>query len=187
MRINNRMTRLIHRLQRLPQSWHIYLQTAAMGRLVPFLKTAGLRFEHLSQETVTVSIRNRRAVRNHIGGVHACATALLAETATGFVTVMNTPDDKLIVLKSMHIDYTRRAVGAMRAVATLDDAIAAYIAAEERGHVSVPCRVYDDSGEEPVTVEMVWAWHPRQKATESATTPSTPPMPAKPEHSAPQP
>ncbi|MCP2039682.1 uncharacterized protein (TIGR00369 family) [Neisseria sp. HSC-16F19] len=164
MRIQNRMTRLNHKLQSLPEAWRPRVQTAVMGRMVPFLKTAGLRFDRLSQEEVAVSIRSRRAVHNHIGGVHACAMALLAETATGFATIMNTPDDKLILLKSMHIDYTRRSVGSMRAVATLDSAAAERIANEERGNFSVPCRVYDDSGEEPVTVDMVWAWLPRQQS-----------------------
>lgn len=166
MRTDNRMTRLIRQVHRLPEAWRPPLQTALMGRMVPFLKTAGLRFERLSQEEVAVGIRNRRAVHNHIGGVHACAMALLAETATGFVTAMNTPDDKLILLKSMHIDYNRRAQGAMRAVATLDEAAAARIRTEERGNFSIPCRVYDDSGEEPVTVDMVWAWLPRQAKTD---------------------
>ena len=41
------------------------------------------------------SIAHRRKVQNHIGGVHATATALLAETATGMVVGMNLPDEKL--------------------------------------------------------------------------------------------
>ena len=103
MRIENKMYRSLGRLNKLPASWREAVQTRLMGRFVPFLGTAGLRFEHISREQVRVSVRNRRAVQNHIGGVHACAMALLAETATGFATQMNTPDDKLILLKSICI------------------------------------------------------------------------------------
>lgn len=33
-------------------------------------------------------------MQNRIGGVHATVMALIAETASGFVLVMNLPDDK---------------------------------------------------------------------------------------------
>ncbi len=98
MRIENKMYRSLGRLNKLPASWREAVQTRLMGRFVPLLGTAGLRFEHISREQVRVSVRNRRAVQNHIGGVHACAMALLAETATGFATQMNTPDEKSAIL-----------------------------------------------------------------------------------------
>lgn len=168
MRIENKMSRNLKQLDKFPASWKVRLQTALMGRFVPFLNTAGLRFDHISAEEVRVSVANRKKIQNHINGVHACAMALLAETATGFVTNMNTPDDKLILLKSMHIDYTRRSVGNMRAVATISDEQAATIAQQERGNFVVPCRVYDDSGEEPVDVSMTWAWVPKQKKEDAS-------------------
>lgn len=163
MRIENKMTRNLKQLDKLPSRWKAGLQTLLMGCFVPFLKTAALRFDHISHQEVRVSVRNHKKIQNHINGVHACAMALLAETATGFVTNMNTPDDKLILLKSMHINYTRRSVGNMRAVASINDAQASMIVREERGNLVVPCTVYDDSGEEPVEVEMTWAWVPKQK------------------------
>ncbi len=132
MRIENTMARQLRQLDKFPAGWKVWLQTQIMGRFVPFLKTAGLRFERISHEEVCVSVQNRKKIQNHINGVHACAMALLAETATGFVTNMNTPDDKLILLKAMHINYTRRSVGNMRAVAQINDEQAAMIAQEER-------------------------------------------------------
>ena len=158
MRIENKMYRSLGRLNKLPASWREAVQTRLMGRFVPFLGTAGLRFEHISREQVRVSVRNRRAVQNHIGGVHACAMALWAETATGFATQMNTPDDKLILLKSMNAQYVKRAEGNMYAVAHISEEMAARLQNEERGNMIVPCEVGDESGEAPVLVEMVWAW-----------------------------
>ena len=63
MRIENKMYRSLGRLNKLPASWREAVQTRLMGRFVPFLGTAGLRFEHISREQVRVSVRNRRAVR----------------------------------------------------------------------------------------------------------------------------
>ncbi|KLT72209.1 hypothetical protein PL75_09375 [Neisseria arctica] len=162
MRIENKMYCSLRRLDKLPVSWREMVQTRLMGRFVPFLSTAGLRFEQLSRESVRVSIRNRRAVQNHIKGVHACAMALLAETATGFAVQMNVPDDKLILLKSMNIQYVKRSVGNMHAVARISDEMAARLQTEERGNFVVPCEVGDESGEPPVLVEMVWAWVPKK-------------------------
>lgn len=158
MRIKNHMYHQVQKINRLPQSLVPSLTTFVMGRFVPFINTSGLQFETLTREEVRVSIRNKRKVQNHIRGVHACVMALLAETASGFVFGMNTPDDKLMLLKSMHIDYTKRSVGNMYAIATLDENNAQQIQQEERGNMLVPVHVYDESGEEPIEVQMVWAW-----------------------------
>lgn len=161
MRIENQMTRQLAALQNLPEEQRIAAQSQAMAKYVPFLATTDIRFDELTQERVRVSVRNQTAVQNHIQGVHACVMALLAETASGFVTIMNAPDDKLILLKSMTARYTRRSVGDMYAVAELSAARAALIQTEERGNLVIPCRIFDESGEQPLEVEMTWAWLPR--------------------------
>ena len=75
---------------------------------------------------------NRKIVQNHIGGVHAAAMALLAETATGFVAGMSIPGDRLPLLKSMEVNYVKRAKGNLEAVASLDDEAIAMIVREEK-------------------------------------------------------
>jgi acyl-coenzyme A thioesterase PaaI-like protein len=124
---------------------------------------AGLYFEELSEERVVVSIRSRRNVQNHIAGVHAAAMALLAETATGFCVGMNVPDDKLPLIKSMHVDYQRRAQGGLRAVAHLTAEQREQILTLEKGEVRVAVTVTDESGREPIAAEMVWAWVPKKR------------------------
>lgn len=163
MRIDNTMTKQLKKLEKFPAPWKKFIQTFLMGKLVPFLRTAGLQFDLITQHEVQVSLKNKKRIQNHIRGVHACAMALLAETATGFVTNMNTPDDKLILLKSMHINYNRRANGDMRAVATLNTQQAEQILNQEKGNITVVCHVYDSSNQEPIEVEMIWAWIPKKK------------------------
>jgi hypothetical protein len=101
-------------------------------------------------------------VRNHIGGVHATATALLAETATGMVVGMNLPDARLPLLKRMAIDYQKRAEGAVRAEAWLPAAEVERMRREEKGDVAVPVTVTDAAGTVTVQCEMRWAWVTRR-------------------------
>lgn len=164
MRIQNQVLANLNRLNSVPEAMQAQARNEAMQQMVPFLKTAGLHFDVLSQEKVEVSVENRPAVQNHIGGVHACVMVTLAETATGFVVALNTPDDKLMLMRNMRCDFMKVSRGNMRAVATLSDEEAARIANEERGNMVIPCTVYDESGESPVVVEMIWAWLPKPAA-----------------------
>ena len=106
---------------------------------------------------------NRRKVQNHIRGVHAAGMVLLAETATGFCVGMNVPDDKLPLIKTMKVDFQRRAVGGMTAVATLRPEQIALMQQQDKGEVTVPVVITDESGQQPIQAEMIWAWVPKQK------------------------
>jgi len=159
----NSMSRIADKVGRLPVGVRSTVLTLLFGRLVPFLSTSGLRFEKVGHTQLTVSIRNQRKVQNHIKGVHAAAMALLAETATGFVVGMNVPDDKLMLLKSMKVNYTKRSQGDMRAVATLDDGQILQMYSMDKGEVLVNVSVTDESGESPIQCEMVWAWIPKKR------------------------
>ncbi|MDP1540854.1 MAG: DUF4442 domain-containing protein [Moraxellaceae bacterium] len=156
--MNNNITRTLSTLSKLPSSLRIRAISTIFGTVVPFVGTSGLRYEKLNNNEVVVSIRNRRKVQNHIKGVHAAAMALVAETATGFVVGMNLSDDKLPLIKSLHVDYKRRAVGDLRAVATLTDEQVAMIQREPKGEVLVPITVTDESGQQPIECQMLWAW-----------------------------
>lgn len=161
--VNNNINRALRPLEKLPANLRISAVSLIFGKVVPFVGTSGLRYEEITANRVVVSVRNRRRVQNHIKGVHAAAMALLAETATGFVVGVNLSDDKLPLIKSLHVDYKRRTVGDMRAVATLSDAQIALIRSEPKGEVLVPISVTDESGEEPIQCQMLWAWVSKKK------------------------
>ena len=159
----NQLARTVAKLQGLPVigAW---ATSFALGRVVPYVGTSGLRYEVLSPERVVVRIRNQRKVQNHIKGVHAATMALLAETATGFCVGMNLPDDKLPLIKTMKIDYVRRSQGDMVADARLRPEQIQQILSQDKGEVTVPVTITDESGEQPIQAEMVWAWVPKKKA-----------------------
>ncbi len=159
----NQLSRTIARFQGLPSGLRPWLTSFMLGHVVPMVGSASLRFEEVSHERVVVSIRNRRKVQNHIKGVHAAAMALLAETATGFCVGMNVPDDKLPLIKTLKVDYLKRAQGDMKAVAQLSPEQVQQIQTQDKGEVTVPVTITDESGAEPIQCEMVWAWVPKKR------------------------
>ncbi|PTQ90662.1 DUF4442 domain-containing protein [Agitococcus lubricus] len=161
--MSNQLKRIVDSSQWLPANIRATVLSKILGKVVPYVGTSGLLYEEISSQRVIVSIRNQKKVQNHINGVHAAAMALLAETATGFVVGINLPDDKLPLIKSLKVDYHRRTKGDMRAVATLDAADIARIHQEAKGEILVPVTVTDESGNEPIQCEMVWAWVPKNK------------------------
>jgi acyl-coenzyme A thioesterase PaaI-like protein len=160
----NALSRVAVTLARLPRPLRVLLQTAILRFKVPFVGTARLKIIQLSSDRVIVTIANRRRVRNHIGGVHAAAMALLAETCSGFAVAMYLPDSKIPLVRTMTLNYVARASGGLRAVATLRPEDISAMQSEERGRVSVRIVVTDDKGVEPVQCEVVWAWVPRVRA-----------------------
>jgi len=157
------LNRLVQKLDKVRPVLRYWLLTWMFGRTVRFVRTAGVSFEDLSEERALLHIRNRKRVQNHIGSVHAAAMALLAETASGALLGMNVPDDRVPLLKSLQVDYVKRARGDLRAEATLDAAARVRILREEKGEITVPVRVTDESGEQPIQCRIVWAWVPKYR------------------------
>lgn len=158
----NRLSRAVSAVDRLPRAVRTRLITTLFTSQVPFAGTGGIFIEELAEGRAVLLMKNRRRVRNHLGTLHATAMALLAESATGVVFGMNIPDRCVPLLKSMQINYLKRAKGDMRAEATLSPEQRARIRGELRGDLIVPVRVTDETGEEPIQVQMNWAWVPKK-------------------------
>ena len=65
--------------------------------------------------------------------------ALLAESASGFLVGMNVPDDKLPLIKTMKIDYLKRAQGDLTAIATLEAGQIEQIRQQDRARSAWRC------------------------------------------------
>ncbi|MEK5751963.1 DUF4442 domain-containing protein [Acinetobacter variabilis] len=155
---SNRLTRLVKATSRLPQGIRTALLSKTFGRVVPMVGSAKIRYQEISASKVVVSMANHKAMQNHIGQIHACAMALLAETATGFVTAMNVPDSAVVLIKSLKVDFKRPTKGGMTAVATLTPEQQELMQSSEKGETLVQVIVSDESGEAPIQCEMLWAW-----------------------------
>ncbi|MFT6154857.1 MAG: hypothetical protein ACJA0E_001308 [Bermanella sp.] len=154
----NRLSIAVSQIQRLPASTHQFAMSKLFGNKIKYAGHSGIRFEALSENQCIVSIKNNKKVQNHIGGIHAAAMALLAETATGFVFGMNVPDNKLPLIKKMDIDYVKRSSGGMKAVASLTEEQIQKIKTEDKGSVVVQVVITDEANVEPVKASMTWAW-----------------------------
>lgn len=158
MTATNRLSKLVKATAKLPKGIRSTLWSKAFGRIVPMVGSANIRYLEVSHAKVVVKIENHRAMQNHIGQVHACAMALIAETATGFVTGMNVPDSCIVLIKSLKVDFKRPSKGAMTAVATLTDEQQKLMQSSEKGETLVSVIVTDETNEEPIQCEMLWAW-----------------------------
>ena len=159
----NALQRLVAAADKLPAPLRKRAVTLGFTSQVRFAGTGGVYFEILEEGRAIAVMKNRGKVRNHIGGIHAAAMALLAETCTGAVFGLSLPGDKLPLLKTMQIDYVRRAQGALRAEATLALPQRRALEKKERGEMVVPVKVIDAGGEEPIICHLTWAWVPKKR------------------------
>ena len=154
----NRLAKLVKATSKFPKGVRSTLWSKAFGRVVPMVGSANIKYIEVTSSKVVVEIKNHRAMQNHIGQLHAVAMALIAETATGFVAAMNVPDTSIVLIKSLHMDYKRPSKGDMQAVAALTAEQIKDMQTSEKGETIVAVTITDESGQEPVKGEMVWAW-----------------------------
>jgi uncharacterized protein (TIGR00369 family) len=159
----NRLTSMVNVFQKFPVFVRTFALSKALGKVIKYVGTSGLRFEKVTANECIVVIPNRKKVQNHMGSVHAAAMGLLAETATGFMTGLTVPDNRIIVIKSMNLEYLKQATGDMTAVATFSDEQVEFIKNNEKADINVPVVITDEKGIETVKATMVWAWAPKRK------------------------
>lgn len=159
----NRMQLQLQQVDEFPRLLRPWVRNLVLRRAVPFTRTARVDFVEMSPSRVEVRLGNEPRVRNHIGGIHASAMNLLAETATGMAVGLNVRDDCLPLAKDMKMAFRKRATGALRAVAVLSDAQRAAMQASDRGEMQVQVTVTDEAGVEPVECEFTWAWVPSSR------------------------
>lgn len=159
----NKLNNIVTRINMLPEIIRSATLTTLFGRTVKFTGTAGIKVEELTQSGAVVSLKNKKSVQNHIGSVHAVASILIAESATGYVVGMNIPDSSVPVIKTIRADYVKRASGDMRAVSSLSPEQIQLMQTQEKGETVVPVTVTDGDGKEPILMEMTWAWTPKKR------------------------
>jgi acyl-coenzyme A thioesterase PaaI-like protein len=153
----NRFSRIVTKIKKLPKISHSFLLTKLFCSQVKYASTSKVTLVDIEQQQVKLSMVNRKRVQNHIGGVHAIAAALLAESATGIVFGLNLPDSCLPLLKSMKINYQRRIQGDLSAIATISNQQIALLS-QEKGNMEIAVTITDESGEQPIECIMTWAW-----------------------------
>jgi acyl-coenzyme A thioesterase PaaI-like protein len=140
------------------------LVTRAVGAVIPFVATAGCFIEAYTPTRVAVRLDNREAVQNHLGGLHAAALALLAETASGLVVAINVPSGSAPLLRTMDVSFERFARDAVQAEATLPDEEAGRIQSRPIGKIEVDVTLTAPEDDDPlVSSTLQWAWVPEER------------------------
>jgi len=140
-----------------------FLLTRIFCSQVKFANTSSIKLLSVTNTQSVLLLKNKKKVQNHIGGIHAIAAALLAESATGIVFGMNVPDSCVPLLKSMTIHYQRRMQGSLMAVAKLAETDVRLIENADKGSLMVEVEITDESDQQPIVCEMEWAWVTKRK------------------------
>ena len=161
---NNQFTRIVRRYAGLPDPLRRRMVSWSVGRAIPMVGTAGIDIDRLTATRVEARLANRSRVQNHIGGVHAAALALLAETVTGLVVALNVPSEQVPILRTLNVSYQRRAEAPIKAAAVLTDEDASRIQTAPVGKIDVPVTFQDAANQAPVECQIQWAWLPARRA-----------------------
>lgn len=160
----NPFAHIADRYEGLPPRLRRPLVTHAVGTVIPFVATAGCFIDAYTPTRVAVTLDNREAVQNHLGGLHAAALALLAETASGLVVALNVPPASAPLLRTLDVSFDRFARRAVKAVATLTDDEADHIQSRPIGRVDVDVSLA--APDEDITLAsstLQWAWLPEER------------------------
>ncbi len=161
--MENRLSGYVTKINKLPKFIRPFLLTSLFCTKVKYAGTSGIELISINKKSVLLRLKNRKKAQNHIGGIHAVAAALLAESTTGIVLGLNIPDTRIPLIKSMKISYHRRMQGDLQAEAKLTDQQIEDIMGNEKGTLIIPVEITDDSGEQPIVCEMEWAWIVKKK------------------------
>lgn len=154
----NRLSNMVSKINQAPPFIRPWLLTKLFCSQVKYAATTGIHITSIETNRVEIHLANKKKVRNHIGGVHAVAAALMVESATGIAFGIHLQDSKLPLLKSMKMNFHRRMQGALTAVATITDEQIRQLQAKPKGAMFINVVISDESNESPIECFMEWAW-----------------------------
>lgn len=123
----------------------------AFGATVPYSGSLGATVLALEPGHVKLALRDRRAVRNHLGSVHAVALTNLGELASGLAMTTALPAGVRGIVLRIESEYAKKARGTLVAESRVSPP-------EVKGDVDqqVLAEIRDESGDVVATVRVLW-------------------------------
>lgn len=132
-----------------------WLYSRLLGLAVPYSGSIGARVETLEAGHAVVSLRDRRAVRNHLHSIHAVALINLAELTSGQAMLTAVGPTVRGIVTGIRMEYHRKARGALVCASTV-----AAPAVTEPTAAEVRAEIRDVAGELVATCLVTWRLSP---------------------------
>ena len=127
-----------------------------LGYTAPYTGSIGARVELLEPGHVRVSLRDRRAVRQHLGSVHAVALVNLAEVTSGLAMLGAAGPGVRGIVTALRIEYQKKARGLL-----LAESFATPPAVTEPTDAEVTASIIDSEGDVVAIATVTWRLAPR--------------------------
>lgn len=137
-----------------------WLFSRALCMKAPYFGTIKPSFLELTEDRCVVTFKERRAVHNHIGTIHAIAMCNSAELSGGVLCDIATPKGMRWIPKGMTVHYQAIAKGRLTATATIEK-----IEVGEARELITPVSVTDEKGTEVFRADIkMWVSPAKKKA-----------------------
>ena len=133
-----------------------WLFSRVVSRLVPYTGSISPRVRTLEPGHAVVTLRDHRAIRNHLRSIHAVALINLGEFASGLAMLTSLPTGQRGIVTGLSADYTKKARGDLVAEATVPPG-EVIVAAADR---DAEARILDAAGDIVAVIHARWRISP---------------------------
>ena len=96
-----------------------WLFSRALGRYAPYTGTIGAQVEQLEPGRSVVTMRDRKAVRNHLNSIHAVALSNLTEVSGSFAIIASMQPDTRMIPVRLETEYVKKARGRLTGMSAI--------------------------------------------------------------------